>query len=44
MFGDMKDPYDPVRRLVEEERLGVLQPQLLTKPKCYYIGLDKEVR
>jgi tetrathionate reductase subunit B len=44
MFGDMKDPYDPVRHLIESERLGVLQPQLLTKPKCYYAGLDKEVR
>ena len=44
MFGDMKDPYNPVRHLIERERLGVLQPQLLTKPKCYYAGLDKEVR
>jgi len=44
LFGDMKDPYDPVRHIIEEERVGVLQPQLLTKPKCYYIGLDKEVR
>lgn len=44
LFGDMRDPYDPVRHLVERERLAVLQPQLLTKPKCYYVGLDKEVR
>ena len=44
LFGDMKDPYDPVRHIIEEERVNVLQPQLLTKPKCYYIGLDKEVR
>lgn len=44
MFGDMRDPFDPVRKIIEQERLGVLQPQLLTKPKCYYIGLDKEVR
>jgi len=44
MFGDVKDPFDPVRRIIDEERIGVLQPQLLTKPKCYYIGLDKEIR
>jgi hypothetical protein len=44
MFGDIKDPYDPVRHIIEEERINVLQPQLLTKPKCYYIGLDKEIR
>ena len=44
LFGDVKDPYDPVRHLIERERLAVVQPQLLTKPKCYYIGLDKEVR
>jgi len=44
MFGDIKDRYDPARKLIEEERIGVLQPQLLTKPKCYYLGLDKEVR
>jgi len=43
-FGDIKDPYDRVRHIIDTERIGVLQPQLLTKPKCYYIGLDKEVR
>jgi hypothetical protein len=26
------------------ERVAVLQPQLLTEPHCYYLGLDKEVR
>ena len=44
VFGDVRDPYDPIREIVEEERLGILQPSLLTKPKCYYLGLDKEVR
>jgi len=44
MFGDIRDPYDPVGNLIKRERLAVLQPQMLTKPKCYYIGLDKEVR
>jgi len=43
-LGDLRDPYDPINKTLEEERMGVLQPHLLTKPKCYYIGLDKEIR
>jgi Fe-S-cluster-containing dehydrogenase component len=42
-FGDLKDPEDEVRRIIATERVYVLQPDLLTKPKCYYLGLDKEV-
>lgn len=44
LFGDLKNPEDPVRQLIFSERVGVLQPTLLTKPKCYYLGLDQEVR
>jgi tetrathionate reductase subunit B len=43
-FGDIRNPYDPLVKVLEEKRVGVLQPHLLTKPKCYYLGLDKEVR
>ncbi len=43
-FGDMKNPYDPVKHIIDTERVNVLQPHLLTKPKTYYIALDKEVR
>ncbi len=43
-FGDMMHEDDPVRHAIEHERVGVLQPQLLTEPHCYYLGLDKEVR
>lgn len=42
-FGDLKDPNDEVRKIIATERVDVLQPDLLTKPKCYYLGLDKEV-
>jgi Fe-S-cluster-containing dehydrogenase component len=42
-FGDIRDPYDPVLHMIEKERIRVLQPHHLTKPKCYYIGLDREV-
>jgi Fe-S-cluster-containing dehydrogenase component len=43
-LADMKNPFDPVRRRILSERVGVLQPELLTRPQCYYVGLDKEVR
>jgi tetrathionate reductase subunit B len=43
-FGDMKKEDDPVRRIIEHERVGILQPHLLTEPNCYYLHLDKEVR
>jgi Fe-S-cluster-containing dehydrogenase component len=44
MFGDLKRRDDPVREVIATQRISVLKPELLTKPKCYYIGLDKEVR
>ena len=43
-FGDMKARGDPVREVIEKQRISVLQPHLLTEPNTYYIGLDKEVR
>lgn len=44
MFGDLKDKDDPVRKILGKERVGVLQQEKLTKPSCFYLGLDKEVR
>lgn len=43
-FGNMKNLQDPVRRIIATEPVSVLQPELLTRPNCYYKGLDKEVR
>lgn len=43
-FGNMKDLQDPVRKIITTEPVLVLQPELLTRPNCYYKGLDKEVR
>ncbi len=43
-FGDLKKNGDPVREAIDKQRVAVLQPHLLTEPKCYYLGLDKEVR
>jgi len=44
IIGDMKDPDDPVHEILATKRVQALQPQLLTKPQCLYIGLDTEVR
>ncbi len=43
-FGNMKNLQDPVRKIIATEPVSVLQPELLTRPNCYYKGLDKEVR
>ena len=43
-FGDLKRAGDPVRKIIATERVMVLQPELLTTPACFYLGLDKEVR
>ena len=43
-LGDRHDPYDPVNEILATRRVQVLQPELLTRPQCYYLGLDMEVR
>ena len=43
-LGNLKNQDDPVRKIIATERVIILQPQLLTKPNCYYLGIDKEVR
>jgi Fe-S-cluster-containing dehydrogenase component len=42
--GNLKDPNDPVTRIIKTERVGVLKSEFGTKPQVYYIGLDEEVR
>jgi len=44
LFGDMKKEDDPVRKIIETQRIAILQPHLLTEPQCFYLHLDKEVR
>jgi tetrathionate reductase subunit B len=44
IFGDRENPDDPVTEILATKRVQVLQPELLTKPQCYYLGLDAEVR
>jgi tetrathionate reductase subunit B len=43
-LGNLKDRDDPVKKIITTERVDILQPELLTKPYVYYLGLDKEVR
>ncbi len=44
MIGNIKDPSDPVRKIILQERVGVLKEEYGTKPQAYYLGLSKEVR
>ncbi|MBW2260497.1 MAG: 4Fe-4S dicluster domain-containing protein [Deltaproteobacteria bacterium] len=44
LFGDRMRENDPVFEMVETRPVRILQPELLTKPQCYYLGADKEVR
>lgn len=44
MCGNLRDQEGPIRKKLHERRYGLLKPDLGTKPKCYYIGLDLEVK
>ena len=44
VFGNLKDPKSKIRKILHERRYGLLKPELGTNPKCYYIGLDLEVK
>jgi tetrathionate reductase subunit B len=43
IFGDMKDPKSKLSMLLRQKRFRLLKPELGTHPKCYYLGLDREV-
>lgn len=44
IFGNLKDQKSKIRKILHERRYGLLKPDLGTNPKCYYIGLDMEVK
>ncbi|MCP4247082.1 MAG: 4Fe-4S dicluster domain-containing protein [bacterium] len=44
MLGDTKQVGDAVAQIIATERVQILQPELLTMPNCYYLGLTKEAR
>lgn len=43
-IGNIKDPNDPVTKVIMTERVGVLKEEYGTKPQNYYLGLSKEVK
>ena len=43
LFGDLKDPYSSLSIILRQRRYRVLRPEMGTHPKCYYLGLDREV-
>ncbi len=43
-IGNLKDPDDPVTRIIKNERVAVLKDEYGTKPQVFYIGLDYSVK
>jgi Fe-S-cluster-containing dehydrogenase component len=43
MIGNIKDPNDPVSRVIRTERVSVLKDEYGTRPQVYYIGISREV-
>ncbi|RJQ18061.1 MAG: 4Fe-4S dicluster domain-containing protein [Nitrospiraceae bacterium] len=44
MIGNIKDPDDPVTKIIQNERIAVLKEEYGTNPQVYYLGMSKEVR
>ena len=44
LIGNIKDPDDPVAKIIMTERVGILKEEYGTKPQVFYLGIDKEVR
>jgi len=43
MVGNIKDPNDPVARIIRNERVSVLKDEYGTRPQVYYVGISREV-
>jgi tetrathionate reductase subunit B len=43
-IGNIKDPDDPVTKIIMTQRVGILKEEYGTKPQVFYLGLDREVR
>lgn len=44
LIGNIRDPNDPVAKIIKTQRVGVIKSEYGTKPQVYYIGMDEEVR
>jgi Fe-S-cluster-containing dehydrogenase component len=43
VFGDLADPNSPIQAIVKAPGVGLLHPELGTRPRVFYVGLDSEV-
>jgi Fe-S-cluster-containing dehydrogenase component len=43
-IANLKDPDDPVTKIIMTERVAVLKDEYGTKPNVFYLGLDENVR
>ncbi len=43
-FGDLKDRNSEIWKIMDVERVSLLKPDLGTRPKVFYVGLDREVK
>jgi tetrathionate reductase subunit B len=43
MFGDLREPRGELTTILSQRRYRLLKPEMGTHPKCYYLGLDREV-
>ncbi len=43
MIGNIRDPEDPVSKVIRNGRVGVIKDEFGTMPQVYYIGLSREV-
>ena len=44
LYGNLKDPNSRIRKILHARRYYLLKPEMGTNPKCYYLGLDLEVK
>jgi Fe-S-cluster-containing dehydrogenase component len=43
IFGDLNDPKSELSTILNQRRYRLLKPEMGTHPRCYYLGLDREV-
>ncbi|MBI5399082.1 4Fe-4S dicluster domain-containing protein [Candidatus Saganbacteria bacterium] len=44
LFGNLKNVDSPISKFIRAKKVQVLKPDLGTRPKIFYSGIDKEVR
>jgi len=44
LIGNIRNPDDPVTKIITTERVAVLKEEYGTKPQVFYLGLSREVK